>query len=65
MTWYLLICAGMGWNGCIMVKSYPMPSEESCFKALAAVRFSQPLDDENSTSVAYCFPQRNMIGAHQ
>lgn len=57
MTWTLVLCAGISWAGCAYVKAIPMPSEESCFKALAAIRYDEDATGEaRRSAVSYCAP---------
>lgn len=63
MIWHLIVCAGISWGGCGYVHSTPMPSEEACFKALAALRYDEDADGETRRSaVSYCAPRTQQEG---
>lgn len=60
-TWTLVIMAGItGWgNGAVSFGTYP--SEESCYRALAAIRAAdQPVreSDKKGSWIAYCRPEQ-------
>ena len=60
MNWILIICAGISWAGCgnQMVTTYP--SEESCYRALKAMRVvDQPIgeSEKKRSMYAYCAPK--------
>jgi hypothetical protein len=61
MTWELFICIGVTWAGCAAVHVVPYPSEESCYRALAAMRTGdQPVGEsgQKRNTIAYCRPQQ-------
>jgi hypothetical protein len=58
MIWTLYVCVGIYWGGCGMSNRIDMPSEEACFRALAAIRFDELATGENRRSaIAYCAPK--------
>lgn len=59
MIWFLSICAAASGWGCGMSHTIRFPSEESCYRALSAIRMNdQPVAEsgQKRTVVAYCFP---------
>lgn len=50
--WELFICLGLTGFGCGAVLVSPYPTEESCYRALAAMKA-----DDKAKSAAYCRPK--------
>lgn len=61
MSWILSICIGVTWAGCGAVANRQFPSEESCYRALAAMKTGdQPVAESSKkrNTVAYCYPEQ-------
>lgn len=59
MTWELIIFMGITWAGSGSVSIASYPSEESCYRALAAIRSNDsPVAEsgQKKSMVAYCRP---------
>ncbi len=59
MTWILSICIGVTWAGCGGVREGYYPSEESCYRAPAAMKTGdQPIaeSEKKRNTVAFCKP---------
>jgi len=59
-VWELAICIGVTWAGCGSWQIEKYPSEESCYRALSAMRTGdQPIAESSNkrNTVAYCRPQ--------
>lgn len=57
--WQLVICAGITWAGCGTASYSLYPSEDSCYRALKALRIAdQPVaeSDKKRSMFAYCRP---------
>jgi uncharacterized protein YceK len=60
MSWLLNICIGVTWAGCGSYLSHEFPSEESCYRALAAMKTGdQPIMESKNkrNTVALCAPK--------
>ena len=60
MIWTLIACIGVSWGGCGAAWISDYPSEESCYRALATMRFSdQPVGESGlkRSTVAHCRPK--------
>lgn len=58
-VWELAICIGVSWAGCGTWQLERYPSEESCYRALVAMRTGdQPIAESGNkrNTVAYCRP---------
>ena len=61
MMWELFICLGITWAGCGGYQTATYPSEESCYRALAAMRTGdQPVAESGKkrNTIAYCKPKK-------
>ena len=61
MSWFLSICIGVSWAGCGSAPLLKFPSEESCYRALAAMKTGdQPVAESGNkrNTVAFCFPEQ-------
>lgn len=61
MSWLLSICIGVTWAGCASPRLVKYPSEESCYRALAAMKTGdQPVaeSEKKRNTVAYCYPEQ-------
>jgi hypothetical protein len=61
MIWTLSICFGITWAGCAGWINTEYPSEESCYRALAAIRVNDsPMaeSDKKRSMVATCGPKK-------
>lgn len=59
--WKLVICAGITWAGCGTQNTGVFPTEDSCYRALAAIRVvDQPVaeSDKKRSMFAYCKPKQ-------
>lgn len=62
-TWILSICMGISAWGCGSVATPEYPSEEACYRALAAMKTGdQPVAESNTkrNTVAYCRPKKEV-----
>lgn len=62
MIWELYVCIGVSWGGCAVQSIVDFPDDASCYRALAAMRFSDPAASGESglrrSSIAYCRPKQ-------
>lgn len=61
MIWVLSVCIGVSWAGCGSATQPKFPNEESCYRALAAMKTGdQPLAESSSkrNTVAFCYPEQ-------
>lgn len=60
MSWVLVICLGVSWAGCGAVQIAEYPTEDSCYRALAALKTGDQAiseSDNKRNTVAYCKPK--------
>lgn len=60
-TWILGICIGVTWAGCGGVRHLEFPSENSCYRALEAMKTGdQPVAESSNkrNTIAYCYPKK-------
>lgn len=60
MIWELYVCFGITWAGCAGITTAEYPSEESCYRALAAMKTGdQPISesDKKRNTIALCRPK--------
>ena len=60
MSWMLTICIGVSWAGCGSYWAMEYPNEESCYRALAAMKTDgQPVaeSEKRRSSIAACSPK--------
>ena len=55
--WNLWICLGITWAGCSDVRNFEYPSEESCYRAIAAMQIVKSEADKKQTITAVCRPK--------
>lgn len=60
MSWVLVICLGVSWAGCGAVQTADYPTEDSCYRALEAMKTGDQAVAESGNkrnTIAYCKPQ--------
>lgn len=61
MSWILSICIGVSWGGCGQYLKVPYPNEESCYRALSAMKTGDQTIAESGNkrnTVAFCAPSK-------
>lgn len=59
MNWVLVICLGVSWAGCGALQKAEYPTEDSCYRALEAMKTGdqEVLESNNKrNTIAYCKP---------